>query len=106
MHWTDRVFYDGKVYLYLDRTDTWTAHMPQALALKGLWDQEAQGTKTERIRLQEGCIKLMRELRLSEEQSGKCSVRLLRTNLVTITAAVFATEAPTIIPLLILKQYL
>ncbi|XP_041805486.1 uncharacterized protein LOC121615273 [Chelmon rostratus] len=69
VHWTDRVFYDGKVYLYLDRTDTWTAHMPQALALKGLWDQEAQGTKTERIRLQEGCIKLMRELRLSEEQS-------------------------------------
>ncbi|XP_040910662.1 uncharacterized protein LOC121192822 [Toxotes jaculatrix] len=69
LHWTDRVFYDGKVCLTLDHTDTWTAHTPQALALKVLWDQEVQRTRTERIRLQEGCIKLMRELKLSEESS-------------------------------------
>ncbi|XP_070830810.1 uncharacterized protein [Chaetodon trifascialis] len=69
LHWADRVFYDGKVYLTLDHNDTWTAHIPQALALKVLWDQEAQHTRMARIRLQEGCIKLMRELKLSEEQS-------------------------------------
>ncbi|AWP04072.1 Hypothetical protein SMAX5B_005933 [Scophthalmus maximus] len=69
LRWTDRVFYDGKVYLTLDHTDTWTAHVPQALALKVLWDQEEHRTRPERIRLQEGCIKLMRELKLSEEQS-------------------------------------
>lgn len=69
LHWTDRVFCDGEVYLTLGHTDTWTAHLPQALALKALWDQEVQRTKTERIRLQEGCIKLMRELRLSQELS-------------------------------------
>lgn len=61
------MFYDGKVYLTLDHTDTWTAHVPQAMALKVLWDQEVQRTRTERVRLQEGCIKLMKELRLSEE---------------------------------------
>lgn len=69
LHWADRVFYDGKVYLTLDHTDTWTAHVPEALAFKVLWDQEGQRTKTERTHLQEGCVKLMRELRLSEEQS-------------------------------------
>ncbi|XP_073347591.1 uncharacterized protein [Pagrus major] len=70
LHWTDRVFYDGTVYLSLDHTDTWTAQVPQAQALKVLWDQEPQRTRTERIRLQEGCIKLMRELRLSGEPSA------------------------------------
>lgn len=69
LHWTDRVLYDGKVYLTLDHNDTWTAHIPQALALKVLWDQAEQRTMTERIHLQEGCINLMRELRFSEEQS-------------------------------------
>lgn len=69
LHWTDRVFCDGKVYLTLNHTDTWIAHEPQALALKVLFDQDVQRTKTERIHLQEGCIKLMRELRLSVEQS-------------------------------------
>ncbi|XP_035525985.1 uncharacterized protein LOC118334246 [Morone saxatilis] len=68
LHWNDRVFCDGKLYLTLDHTDTWTAHVPQALALKALWDQEVQRTRTDRIHLQEGCIKLMSELRLSEEQ--------------------------------------
>ncbi|XP_060940704.1 uncharacterized protein LOC133018365 [Limanda limanda] len=70
LHWTDRVFYDGKVYLTLDHSDTWTAHVPQALAIKVLWDQEEERTRSERIRLQEGCIRLMRELKLSTEQSG------------------------------------
>lgn len=68
LHWTDRVFYDGKVHLTLDHTDTWTAHTPQAQPLKTLWEQDGQRTRMERIRLQEGCIKLMKELKLSEEQ--------------------------------------
>lgn len=66
------MFYDSVMYLSLGHDDTWIAHVPEAQALKTLWDQEAQRTRTERIRLQEGCIKLMRELRLSEEQSGEC----------------------------------
>ncbi|XP_019959730.1 uncharacterized protein [Paralichthys olivaceus] len=70
LHWTDRVFFDGKVCLTLDHTDTWKAHAPEALAIKMLWDQEEQHTREERIRLQSGCIKLMRELKLSGEQSG------------------------------------
>ncbi|XP_018532180.1 uncharacterized protein si:dkeyp-13a3.10 [Lates calcarifer] len=69
LHWTDRVFYDGKVYLTLDHTDTWTAHVPQALALKVLWDQEVQNTRTGKIHLEKACIQLMKELKLSEEQS-------------------------------------
>lgn len=70
LHWTDRVFCDGKVYLTLDRNDTWTPHVPQALTLKELWDQNVQRTREERIRLQEGCFRLMRELGLSVETSG------------------------------------
>ncbi|KAM7379332.1 hypothetical protein PAMP_004895 [Pampus punctatissimus] len=69
LHSTDRVFYDGELYLTLDHNDVWTVHIPQALFLKALLDQAEQSTSTERIRLQEGCIRLMRELRLSEEQS-------------------------------------
>ncbi|XP_028283652.1 uncharacterized protein LOC114449966 [Parambassis ranga] len=75
LHWADRVFYDGEVYLTLDHDEVWTAHVPQALTLKGLLtDQEAQRKQAERIRLQEGCMKLMRELRLSEEPSSISSV--------------------------------
>ncbi|KAF3858247.1 hypothetical protein F7725_011448 [Dissostichus mawsoni] len=68
--WADRVFYDGKVYLTLDHTDTWTAHVPEALAFKVLWEKEEQRTKIESTRLQEECVKLMKELMLSQEQSG------------------------------------
>lgn len=71
LHWADRVFYDGEVYLTLDHDDVWTAQVPQALTLKGLlMDLEAQRARAERIRLQEECVKLMRELRLSEEPSS------------------------------------
>lgn len=69
LHWADRVFYDGTVYLTLDHTDVWTAHAPQALALKALWDEARRHTKAERLRLQEGCITLMKELKLSEAQT-------------------------------------
>ncbi|KAI3374942.1 hypothetical protein L3Q82_021480, partial [Scortum barcoo] len=68
LHWSDRVFYDGTLYLTLEHNDTWTAHVPQATALKVLWDQEGTCRRTDRIHLQEGCVKLMRELRFSEEQ--------------------------------------
>ncbi|XP_072219731.1 uncharacterized protein [Leuresthes tenuis] len=70
LHWTDRLLYDGKVYLTLNHNDTWTAHEPQAVAFKVLWDQDVQRTRTEKTRLQEGCVQLIRELRLSEEQSA------------------------------------
>lgn len=69
LHWRDRVFYDGKVNLTLNQTDMWTAHVLHAQTLKLLWYQDVQRTRTERIRLQEGCIKLMREFSLSEEHS-------------------------------------
>ncbi|XP_061587105.1 uncharacterized protein LOC133451957 [Cololabis saira] len=69
LHWTDRVFYDGTVYLTLDHNDTWTAQVSHALALKVLWDLEVRRTKTERISLQEGCLHLMRELNLANQQS-------------------------------------
>lgn len=67
--WTDRVFWDGTIFLSLDRTDNWTPHVPQALGLKGLLEQ-AEQQATNNIRLEEGCARLMRELKLSEEHSG------------------------------------
>ncbi|XP_031711046.1 uncharacterized protein LOC116387799 [Anarrhichthys ocellatus] len=93
LHWADRVFYDGKVYLNLDNTDTWTAHVPEALAFKAMWDQEEQRTKTEGTHLQERCIKLMRELMLSEEQSvpGFSLPRLLMAILTLVAFAGFVT---------------
>ncbi|XP_076000842.1 uncharacterized protein LOC142994057 [Genypterus blacodes] len=69
LHCSDRVFYDKKVYLTLEQTDTWTAHIPQALDIKPLWDKEVEHTGKGSRHLQEGCLRLMRELRLSEEQS-------------------------------------
>lgn len=70
VQWTDRVFCDGTIFLSLDRTDNWTAHVPQALPLKGLLEQ-AEQQATNYIRLEEGCARLMRELKLSEEHSGE-----------------------------------
>lgn len=70
LHWADRVFYNGKVYLTLDHSNTWTAHTPQALTLKHLWDQDLQHTRMGTMRLEVGCSKLMKELRLSQEYSG------------------------------------
>lgn len=68
LHWTDRLIYDGKVHLSLDSSGTWTAHVPQAQVLKAKWEQEAERTRMEKVRLQEGCIELMKELQLSQEQ--------------------------------------
>ncbi|CAL1579666.1 unnamed protein product [Knipowitschia caucasica] len=68
LHWTDRVFYDGEVHLSLESSDTWTAHVPQALHLKAKWDQEVDRTKVERVRLQEGCIQLIKELKFTQEE--------------------------------------
>lgn len=70
VQWTDRVFYDGTVFLSLDNTGHWTLHVPQALGLKDLLEQAEQQTAMDRIPLEEGCARLMRELRLSEEQLG------------------------------------
>ncbi|XP_015227988.1 PREDICTED: uncharacterized protein LOC107083358 [Cyprinodon variegatus] len=69
LHWADRVFYNGKVFLTLEHNDTWAAHLPEATALRQLWNQEH--SQMERRHLQEGCTKLMKELKLSEEQSAQ-----------------------------------
>nr|XP_040026909.1 uncharacterized protein LOC120815897 [Gasterosteus aculeatus aculeatus] len=69
LHWADRVFYDGEVYLTLDHGGGWTPRVPEALAFKVVWEQQEQRTKRETSHLHEGCIKLMRELMLSQEQS-------------------------------------
>ncbi|CAB1317626.1 unnamed protein product [Coregonus sp. 'balchen'] len=67
VHLTDRLLVDGNYFLTLDRnTDTWTAEVPQALALKQLWDQDTERTRLERIQLHESCAKLMKELTHSE----------------------------------------
>ncbi|XP_029931326.1 uncharacterized protein LOC115375882 [Myripristis murdjan] len=65
VHWSDRVMLDGNVQLTLNQWDRWTAQTPQAIALKTLWEQDPARTRRERIHLQEGCVKLMTELRLS-----------------------------------------
>lgn len=69
LHWIDRMFCDGKLCLTLEHNNTWTAHVPEAIALKKLWDHETEHSKMERSRLQEGCIHLMKELKLSEKHS-------------------------------------
>ncbi|XP_024247563.1 uncharacterized protein LOC112227020 isoform X2 [Oncorhynchus tshawytscha] len=67
VHLTDRLLVDGNDFLTLDRnTDTWTAEVPQALALKHLWDQDTERTRLERIQLHESCAKRMKELTHSE----------------------------------------
>ena len=75
---TDSLFYNGAIYLTLDRTtDTWTAQRPQAVPLKTRWDQEPERTRKERIQLQEGCSKLMKVLRLSEDKAGSIGIYLI-----------------------------
>nr|XP_015812423.2 uncharacterized protein si:dkeyp-13a3.10 [Nothobranchius furzeri] len=66
-HFSDHVFCDGKVCLTLEHNNTWTAHIPQAEALKVVLDQQLTGA--EGTSLWEGCIQLMKELKLSGEQS-------------------------------------
>lgn len=68
LHWTDRVFFDGKVHLSLDSSGSWETHVPQAQTLKTQWNQETERTRMEKARLQEGCIQLMKEFKFSLEQ--------------------------------------
>lgn len=70
LHFAERVFYDGEVYLTLDHSDVWAAHGPQALALKEVWDQEVQLVAAKREVFEEVCSKLMKELKLSEAQGA------------------------------------
>lgn len=68
LHWTDRVFYDGKVHLSLDSSGIWRTLVLQAEVLKTQWNQKAEQTRMEKARLQEGCIELMKELKFSQKQ--------------------------------------
>ncbi|CAB1326045.1 unnamed protein product [Coregonus sp. 'balchen'] len=64
---TDQILVNGNDFLTLDRsTDTWTAEVPQALALKQLWDWDTERMRRERIQLHESCTELMKELTYSE----------------------------------------
>lgn len=83
-HWTDRWFCDGKVYLSLEHNDTWTVHVPPATTLKVLLDERAERTKAKRIRLQEGCVLLMNELKLSEEWSGMFTYRYICSSIKSV----------------------
>ncbi|CAJ1072250.1 uncharacterized protein LOC117827323 [Xyrichtys novacula] len=102
MHWVDHMFCDGELCLTLDHTDTWKAEIPQALALKLLWDQEMQRTRMERIRLQEGCAKLMKELRLSQEQPAS---RIPLPHFLIPILALLAFGGLAVISLLLSKSY-
>ncbi|XP_061550582.1 uncharacterized protein LOC133411852 [Phycodurus eques] len=68
LHWTDRVFYSGSLYLSLDHGGAWVAHTPQATALKASWVQAVGSSARECIRLQDACVNLMGKLKLSEER--------------------------------------
>ncbi|XP_061776371.1 uncharacterized protein LOC133568455 [Nerophis ophidion] len=60
---TDRFFYDGVVYLSLNHNGTWTAHTLQAGALKALWERVVRRS------MEDECMILMSELKLSEERT-------------------------------------
>ncbi|XP_057714260.1 uncharacterized protein LOC130930369 isoform X2 [Corythoichthys intestinalis] len=66
LHWADRVFSDGSLYLSLDHSGVWVAHTQQAMALKASWEQAVGSLES----LQDGCVNLMGKLRFSKDQSG------------------------------------
>ncbi|XP_023821264.1 uncharacterized protein LOC111949102 isoform X2 [Oryzias latipes] len=70
LHWTDRVFYNGTVYLSLEPNGTWTALVAQAMVLKGILEPNGHHTESESTRLQNGCMQLMKELKFSDKPSG------------------------------------
>ncbi|XP_061695770.1 uncharacterized protein LOC133511131 [Syngnathoides biaculeatus] len=70
IHWTDRVFYNGSLYLSLDHGGAWVAHTLQAMALKASWVQAVGSPAREGIHLQDACVNLMEKLKLSEERPG------------------------------------
>ncbi|XP_065810129.1 uncharacterized protein [Labrus bergylta] len=106
LHWTDRVFCDGKLCLTLDHSDSWKAEIPQAQALKRLLDQEVLRTRMERIRLQEGCIELMKELRLSQENQGSSPVSgITLPQFLIPVLGLLAFAGLTVISLILFKNY-
>ncbi|KAJ8378083.1 hypothetical protein AAFF_G00247970, partial [Aldrovandia affinis] len=61
---SDRIQYDGREYLSLDSfANTWTAAVPQALALKQQWDQ---GAEKHELNLRNGCIELIKAFKRNE----------------------------------------
>nr|XP_057924509.1 uncharacterized protein LOC131126227 isoform X2 [Doryrhamphus excisus]XP_057924510.1 uncharacterized protein LOC131126227 isoform X2 [Doryrhamphus excisus] len=77
LQWTDCIFVDGIVYLSLDHNGNWTAHTPQAVALKAMWERAGRTSVVERLQLQDKCMNLMRKLKLSEERSEIPFLQLL-----------------------------
>ncbi|XP_041697825.1 uncharacterized protein LOC121535137 isoform X1 [Coregonus clupeaformis] len=75
---TDQLLVNGNDFLTLDRsTDTWTAEVPQALALKQLWDWDTERMRRERIQLHESCTELMKELTYSEPTTTGAGMSML-----------------------------
>lgn len=77
---SDHILYNGRLSLALDGvTDTWTSEAPEAHALKLIWNQNLERTRQERMQLQEGCIKLMKQLTPSESKTGVFMVTAMAT---------------------------
>ncbi|KAJ8378085.1 hypothetical protein AAFF_G00247990 [Aldrovandia affinis] len=72
---SDRIQYDGREYLSLDSFEnTWTAAVPQALALKQQWDQ---GAEKHELNLRNGCMELIKAFTRNEHPVSKASFAII-----------------------------
>ncbi|XP_041955550.1 uncharacterized protein LOC121714307 [Alosa sapidissima] len=70
IHVSEQIMHNGKEFLSLDQTtDTWTALDPQALSLKEVLDRDSERTVQDRMRFQETCAELLKELTHSDSAS-------------------------------------
>lgn len=67
IHVSDQIVHNGKDILSLDQTtDTWTALDPKAFFLKEELDRDHERTVQDRVRFQEACTELLKELSHSQ----------------------------------------
>ncbi|XP_062380883.1 uncharacterized protein LOC134069048 [Sardina pilchardus] len=63
IHVSDQIMHNGKEFLSLNQTtDTWTALDRQALSLKEALNRDSERTVQDRMRFQETCAELLKEL--------------------------------------------
>ncbi|RVE61955.1 hypothetical protein OJAV_G00175040 [Oryzias javanicus] len=101
LRWSDRILYDGKVYLRLEPNGTWAALVPQAMLLKGLLERRGRDPGSERTRLQNGCMQLMKELTLPDKPSGS---GILSTRILIPVLAVVAFAGLITVSILVSKN--